>query len=171
MELRWDLWRNFWHDIIYVPASVTYFSEEDRSEAKSCFKRWNSELAEKKTGEIEAFNGKREINEGETASTVSQSKFSNTAERGQNLAQSSQQKFGGLSASSRRLNDARRGGTVQFADEDGSRSPSPDFARDGRDEIRVIDEALAGGDDVDFMDRRQLSLGELSRHKSKDFRD
>lgn len=63
----------------------------------------------------------------------------------------------------------RAKGMVQFADERGS--PSPDFARGDKDDIRVIDEALAGGSDVDMFEREVMPLEELKKHKSRFMRD
>jgi len=50
---------------------VTYNTEEDKRQAKVCLRGWSRELAEKKLAEMESFNGRREVNEGETASTLS----------------------------------------------------------------------------------------------------
>lgn len=51
-------------------------------------KRWSEEWREKKASEMELFTGKREIsiNEGETASTMSQSRVSNKAEKANAIA-------------------------------------------------------------------------------------
>ena len=65
----------------------------------------------------------------------------------------------------------RTKGMVQFADERGSPSPSPDFARGDKDDIRVIDEALAGGSDVDMFERQVMPLEDLKKHKSRFMRD
>ena len=46
-------------------------------------KRWYDEYKEKRDTEMEVFSGKRDanVNDGETASTVSQSKMSNKVEK------------------------------------------------------------------------------------------
>lgn len=131
-----------------MPLSVTYFNQEDMTDARRCLKHWSEEWREKKASEMETFNGKRDINEGETASTLSQSRVSNKTGRGQQIAQQSQASYGGMSQRGRRINDGRKG-NVKFANDEGSRSPSPEFMREGKDAIRAIDQALADGDDVD----------------------
>ena len=45
-------------------------------------RRWSDERLDKKQSEMEAFNGKREVNEGETVSSISQSKVSVKAKEG-----------------------------------------------------------------------------------------
>ena len=52
---------------------------------------------------MEVFSGKRDanINDGETASTVSQSKMSNKAEKAQQLAQDAQSRYGGADKKTR----------------------------------------------------------------------
>ena len=100
---------------------------------------------------METFNGRRDVCEAETVSSFSQSRVSaSKAGKGQQIAQQSQAKFGGMSATG---GSRRTKGMVQFADERGSPPPSPDFARGDKDDIRVIDEALAGGSDVDMFER------------------
>ena len=80
--------KNFWEDRIFVPKSVSYTTEHERKSARKHSMRWNDELVERKQMEMETFNGKRDINEGETASTLSQSRVSaNKAEKGQQIAQ------------------------------------------------------------------------------------
>ena len=61
---------------------------EDLQEARLSLKRWSEEWREKKMSEMEIFNGKREVNlnEGETASSMSQSKVSNKVEKAKILA-------------------------------------------------------------------------------------
>lgn len=56
--------------------------------ARSCLSRWSEEWREKKAQEMAIFNGKVEvsINEGETASSISQSRMSNKQEKAQKLA-------------------------------------------------------------------------------------
>lgn len=61
---------------------------DDFKEAENQRKRWKAEWAEKKASEMEIFTGKREvnINEGETASSISQSRVSNKGERASQIA-------------------------------------------------------------------------------------
>ena len=68
--------------------SHSYSSQEDLTEARGQLKRWSEEWKEKKIVEMETFNGKREvnINEGETASTMSQSRVSRGADKAATLA-------------------------------------------------------------------------------------
>lgn len=96
---------------------------------------------------METFNGKHDINDGETASTITQSRVSNKTGRGQQIAQESQARSGGMSQGGRRKNEGRKG--VQFAENEGSPNQSPDFMRDDKDAIRAIDQALADGEDMD----------------------
>lgn len=79
---------NFWGINFEIPLGHSYSTMEDLQEARSNLKRWAEEWREKKAGEMELFTGKREIsiNEGETASTMSQSKHSNKAEKANALA-------------------------------------------------------------------------------------
>jgi hypothetical protein len=61
-------------------------------------KRWGEEWKDRKTVEMETFNGKRElnINEGETASSISQSRVSNKAEKANVLAKDAQAQYGAM---------------------------------------------------------------------------
>ena len=69
---------NFWGESYEVPICHSYSTKEDLTEARLMLKRWSQEWREKKIVEMETFNGKREVNlnEGETASTMSQSRVS-----------------------------------------------------------------------------------------------
>ena len=118
--------------------------------------------------EMQTFNGKRDINEGETASTMSQSRVSGIrALQGKQIAQKSQAQFGGMA---KRPNEGRKG--VQFADaDDGSPSHSPDNMREGKDGIRKLDKALADGQHVDQLERQISSLEDFSKQKSRFIRD
>lgn len=40
--------RNFWEDILQIPCSVTYNTNEDTRDARNCHKRWSMEFYEKK---------------------------------------------------------------------------------------------------------------------------
>jgi hypothetical protein len=80
-----------------IPIGHTYLTIEDLNEARGMLKRWSDEWKDKKTMEMETFNGKRElnINEGETASSISQSRVSNKADKAAILASEAQKQFGG----------------------------------------------------------------------------
>ncbi len=88
---------NFWGELIEMPQSHSYSTQEDLSQARGQLKRWSDEWKEKKIAEMELFNGKREIsiNEGETASTVSASRISNKQEKAAQLHQDALREHGG----------------------------------------------------------------------------
>ena len=69
---------NFWGEGYEVPLCHSYSTREDLTEARDLLKRWSEEWLEKKLAEMETFNGKRDFDakEGETASTMSQSRVS-----------------------------------------------------------------------------------------------
>lgn len=83
---------NFWEENLEVPLSHSYSSTEDLKTARGLLARWAEEWREKKTNEMAIFNGKREvnINEGETASSMSQSRVSNKQEKAQKIAYEAQ---------------------------------------------------------------------------------
>jgi len=62
---------NFWGESIDVPLNHTYSVSEELAEARSALKRWAEEWREKKTAEMEIFNGKTAININEGESSVS----------------------------------------------------------------------------------------------------
>ena len=73
-----------------MPVKQTYSTMEDLQQARASLKRWSDEWREKKTSEMEIFNGKREVNvnEGETATSISQSRVSvNKTDKAQQIAQ------------------------------------------------------------------------------------
>ena len=72
-----------------VPTGHSEPTDVDRKASETLRKRWTEELRLKKSGEMEIFNGRQavNINEGETASSISQSKVSNKAEKAAKLAQ------------------------------------------------------------------------------------
>ena len=127
---------------------------------------------------MDVFSGKRDVNvnDGETASTVSQSKMSNKVEKAQQLAADAQNRFGG------KEKKARDGRAVSFA-QDPNEPQSPTAARhemrehgsDGKDDIRAIDKILSGyTDDLDDLDANGIgvsSLEQLSKSKSRMDRD
>ena len=92
---------------------------------------------------METFNGKREvnINEGETASSFSQSRVSHKGEKAQKLAQEAQQQFGGMQGSRKTTADGRK---VAFeeASSPGLRPDNKSGDGDGREGISEIDKLL-----------------------------
>ena len=121
---------------------------------------------------MDVFSGKRDanVNDGETASTVSQSKMSNKIEKAQQLAQDAQSRFGGKEKKSR---DNK---AVSFAQEPASptaaRHEMRDHGSDGKDDIRAIDKILSGHLDDDFDEIPGVqSLEQLSKSKSRMDRD
>ena len=76
-----------------MPVKHTYSTQEDLQQARASLKRWSEEWRDKKTSEMEIFNGKREVNvnEGETATSISQSRVSaaqnNKTDKAQKLHQ------------------------------------------------------------------------------------
>ena len=76
---------NFWEENLEVPMAHTYSNELDLKTFKAKQQMWNKELREKKSTEMAIFNGKKEvnINEGETASSFSQSRISHKTEKAQ----------------------------------------------------------------------------------------
>ena len=133
---------NFWDENLEVPLSHSYSSNEDLKNARSCLARWSEEWREKKASEMSIFNGKREINinEGETASSMSQSRVSHKQEKANKLAQEAQKEFGGIRGS-RKAADGRK---VNF-EEPGSPGLHPDFRDgegEGKAEIRELDKLL-----------------------------
>ena len=76
-----------------------------------------------------------------------------------------------MATGGRRPNESRKGGNVQFADEEGSPSPSPENLREGKDAISHIDKALAEGERVDRYVRQVSSLEEFSKKNSRLIRD
>ena len=74
--------KNVWGEDLELPLGHQYSMKEEFSEAKNLLRRWSEEWKERKVNEMEIFNGKKEIgNDAETASSVSQSRVSNKAER------------------------------------------------------------------------------------------
>ena len=68
---------NFFGETYEVPAGHSYPTNEDLAEARSQLRRWAEEWRDKKTTELDVFCGRREqINESETASTMSASRIS-----------------------------------------------------------------------------------------------
>lgn len=171
---------NFWGEGYEVPLCHSYSTKEDLTEARLHLKRWNAEWREKKIIEMETFIGKRElnVNEGETASTMSQSRVSaNKTDKAQQLAKDAQRRFG---SSGTKKDRAGGGPKVGFADE----PQSPTAARhemregldsDGKAEIREIDKILQGYQDDMENDTGDIpevkNLKELSKSKSRVLRD
>ena len=90
---------NFFGESIEMPGKLTYSTMEDLQQARASLKRWSDEWREKKSSEMEIFNGKKElnVNEGETATSISQSRVSvNKADRApQQIAQDASKVHGG----------------------------------------------------------------------------
>ena len=89
-----------------MPVKHTYSTVEDLHQARASLKRWNDEWRERKANEMEIFNGKREVNvnEGETATSVSQSRVSanNKTDTAQKLHQEAQKQQVGRNKEQRR---------------------------------------------------------------------
>ena len=166
---------NFWGESIDVPLNHTYSVSEELAEARSALKRWSEEWREKKTAEMEIFNGKTAININEGESSVSgvsqQSKKSNQAEKGQKIAEAAQIQFAGVE--NKKKVDGRG---VQFEEPS---SPGLDRKQmreaggsDGKEEIRTLDQYLAGaGEEFGIGLEKTMSLEELSKRKSRVMRD
>lgn len=127
---------------------------------------------------MELFTGKREIsiNEGETASTMSQSKHSNKAEKANALASEAQKQFGGME----RSKHGDGGRNVQFADNPPSpsqRAELRDGGSDGKADLRELEKVVAGYEDQMGIDPYGgdmpvvSSLEEFSKSKSRVLRD
>ena len=89
---------NFFGESIEMPVKQTYSTMEDLQQARASLKRWSDEWREKKSSEMEIFNGKREVNvnEGETATSISQSRVSvNKTNNAQQIAQDASKTHGG----------------------------------------------------------------------------
>ena len=135
-------------------------------------KRWSDEWKDKKTMEMETFNGKRElnINEGETASSISQSRVSNKADKAAILASEAQKQFGGKVGGRK----PEGGRNVQFADEPPSPGRGDGNDSDVKNEIKKLDKLLQGyedemgigNDDINFR-----TLDDLAKSKSRMQRD
>ena len=81
-----------------MPGKLSYSTMEDLQQARASLKRWSEEWREKKTSEMEIFNDKRElnVNEGETATSISQSRVSvNKTDKAQQIAQDASKVHGG----------------------------------------------------------------------------
>jgi len=121
---------NFWEENIEVPLRHSYSNKEDLRVARGCLARWSEEWQDKKAAEMAIFNGKREvsINEGETASSLSQSRVSHTKEtalRKNEEAKIREMQLGGIPRS-RKAVDGRK---VNF-EEPNSPGLPPDFRGD-----------------------------------------
>ena len=142
--------------------------------ARACLARWSEEWKEKRTKEMETFNGKREvnINEGETASSFSQSRVSHGPEKAQRLAQEAQKEFGGMQGG-KKTTDGRK---VAFEEPEspGMRLDRSKGEIDGREGISEIDKILNQAEDdldlgnLDKFDRMvSYTLEDLSKAKSR----
>jgi hypothetical protein len=157
---------NFYGDSVEMPAGHSYSTQEDLKDARNDLKRWSDELRERKTTEMELFNGKRElnINEGETASSISLSRVSNKQEKAKLLAADAQNKFGGGE-----MRKSAAGRKVQFGGFGEDLPNSPAHREGGSDDkkgIRDIDKLLAQNEALDYEDvdqMEQMSLAQLSR--------
>lgn len=165
---------NFFGESIELPVKHTYSTMEDLQQARQSLKRWSDEWREKKSGEMEIFNGKREVNvnEGETATSISQSRVSaNKAEKGKQLAQDAQKQLGGLKQGLKRTEG---GPHVHWGENEEPQSPNINRLHmqesDARQDIKFIDDALAGDGGVDGMPMVS-SLAELSKSKSRMVRE
>lgn len=121
---------NFFGETYEVPAGHSYPTNEDLAEAKSQLRRWSEEWREKKTAEMDYFCGRREqqINESETASTMSASRISHKQEKAQQIAKAAQEQFG---SSHRKTGDGRK---VQFDHPESPTAPRDQMREQGSDQ-------------------------------------
>ena len=128
--------------------------------------------------EMEVFNGKREvnINEGETASSISQSRISHKGEKAEKIAKQAAQDYQGKHKG-RKTGDDRKVAFFEEPESPGLRGDDyrDDVGSDGKKAIENVDKYLGGTlDDLDTMDDSYggvTSLAELSKRKSRQDRD
>ena len=170
---------NFWEENLEVPSAHTYSNELDLKACKAKQQMWNRELREKKQNEMAIFNGKREvnINEGETASSFSQSRVSHKTEKAQQIQKEAQERHKDDLLGSRKAADGR---TVNFAlQEPVSPGLRPDGEADGdskadlKDLEKFMSQNHADVDlDVDDMgDRGFSTLEDFKKRQSRLMRD